>query len=166
MRVYLDPWKMSFGAKKNLCSMQCSYPRLDLCAVNNIQMLGDVSRVFGMTWRFLPLADPGVDMVMSRDLDSRQNFRNLGIFQDSLLLNRFSKREVAAVSEWIDANLTFHVMRDHPLHEVEIMGGMWGARLDIGHRKLFRNLVPVMIDDVIVYFFYFGSSVIIMALQC
>ena len=29
-----------------------------------------LSQVFGMNWRFLPLADPTVDIMMVRDLDS------------------------------------------------------------------------------------------------
>ena len=44
---------------------------LHLCPVHNVPHIGDVSRVMGMTWRFLPLADPSVDIMVSRDLDSR-----------------------------------------------------------------------------------------------
>ncbi len=32
---------------------------------------GDISAKFGMVWRFLPMADPLVDVMVSRDLDSR-----------------------------------------------------------------------------------------------
>ena len=52
------------------------------------------------------------------------------------------------MAEWLSTSLPFHVMRDHPLHQVEIMGGMWGARLNLGHRKLFSNLTKLMMDDV------------------
>ena len=31
----------------------------------------DMSEVFPMNWRFLPTLDPQVDIVLSRDLDSR-----------------------------------------------------------------------------------------------
>ena len=48
------------------------------------------------------------------------------------------------------------------------MGGMWGARMDLGHRELFNNLTQVFIDDVstppppryrtFVIIFHLGSS--------
>jgi hypothetical protein len=47
-------------------------------------------------WRFLPLADPLVDLVVFRDLDS-------------YVLDR----EVAAVREWLNSSHPMHVMRDH-----------------------------------------------------
>ena len=39
--------------------------------VSALPGLGNLSSVFGMTWRFLPLSDPAVDIVVSRDVDSR-----------------------------------------------------------------------------------------------
>lgn len=65
----------------------------------------------GMFWRFEPIADPTVEVMISRDTDSR-----------------LSRREAAAVNEWLESNELFHVMRDHPAHSTEILGGMWGAK--------------------------------------
>lgn len=54
----------------------------------------------GQVWRFAPMVDPLVSEFHSRDLDSI-----------------VSQREVAAVSEWVEAkNKTFHIMRDHKQH--------------------------------------------------
>lgn len=65
-----------------------------------------------MTWRFLPVSDPGVRRVCVRDIDSR-----------------LSLREKAAVDEWIRSGKAFHVMRDHPSHSLYAMsGGMWCAQ--------------------------------------
>ena len=64
-----------------------------------------------MLWRFLPASDPDVDIMISRDTDSR-----------------LSLREKEAVDEWIHSNYEFHIMRDHPDHTTEILGGMWGAK--------------------------------------
>ena len=64
-----------------------------------------------MFWRFRALADPDVDIMLSRDADSR------------LWL-----REKEAVDEWIESDKSFHIMRDHKYHNVEIPGGMWGAK--------------------------------------
>lgn len=72
----------------------------------------------GMLWRFYAAADPTVDVMLSRDCDSR-----------------IHKREVAAVNEWLSSDKDFHIMRDHPYHDVPILGGMWGVR-----NKLLANI--------------------------
>ena len=46
---------------------------MDLCSVLSILPYGNISGRFGMVWRFLPMADPFVDFMVSRDLDSRYN---------------------------------------------------------------------------------------------
>ena len=114
--------------------------------MNNAPVVGDISRVMGMTWRFLPLTDPAVDIMVSRDLDSRYHLVMLLVILNSR--NRLTFRESSAVAEWMTSSLPFHVMRDHPDHQVEIMGGMWGARLNLGHREMFSNLTKLMVDDV------------------
>jgi len=63
----------------------------------------------GMFWRFLG-ADSD-DIYLCRDTDSRLNYR-----------------EKAAVDAWLDTNKDFHIMRDHPFHRIEILGGAWGCR--------------------------------------
>ena len=67
-----------------------------------------------MTWRFLPLIDPTVDRLLPRDSDSH-----------------ISSREVTAVRQWMnDSKKTFHLMRDHMWHCVEILGGFWGVKIN------------------------------------
>lgn len=65
----------------------------------------------GLFWRFIPLSDPDIEIVVSRDVDSR-----------------LSKREKAAIEEWLSSSKDFHIMRDHPHHGVPILAGLWGAR--------------------------------------
>jgi hypothetical protein len=65
----------------------------------------------GMFWRFLAASDPEVDVMISRDADSR-----------------LSLREKAAVDEWLMSDKQFHIMRDNSQHNTLILGGMWGAR--------------------------------------
>lgn len=67
----------------------------------------------GMFWRFYAATDPSVDIMISRDTDSR-----------------LSMREKIAVDQWIDSNNVFHIMRDHPFHRTEILGGMFGIKKD------------------------------------
>jgi len=64
-----------------------------------------------MFWRFELACAQGVDVMVSRDCDSR-----------------LSRREAAAVDEWLQSGEGFHIMRDHPWHGSKILGGMWGCR--------------------------------------
>lgn len=63
-----------------------------------------------MFWRYLAVDNPGGDAILFRDADSRA-----------------SKRERAAVDQWLASALNFHIMRDHPNHVLPMMGGMWGV---------------------------------------
>jgi hypothetical protein len=63
----------------------------------------------GMFWRFF--AADSYDIVICRDTDSRLNLR-----------------ERVAVDEWLSSDKDFHIMRDHPYHNTEILGGTWGCR--------------------------------------
>jgi hypothetical protein len=72
----------------------------------------------GLFWRFIPAFDKSIDVTIVRDCDSR-----------------LSERESLAVSEWLNSDLPFHIMRDHPYHNTEILGGMWGVKnrdIDLG----------------------------------
>lgn len=77
----------------------------------------------GMFWRFLPAIDNSVDIMISRDVDSR-----------------LSLREKLAVDEWLSSDKDFHIMRDHPFHNTYILGGMWGTRNNLFNRlSIFIN---------------------------
>lgn len=76
--------------------------------VVEMDVLGDLT---GMFWRFYPASDENVEVMISRDCDSRLNIR-----------------EKAAVDKWLKSEESFHIMRDHPNHGVSILGGMWGVK--------------------------------------
>ena len=76
----------------------------------------------GMFARFLPASEDGVEVFISRDCDSR-----------------LSKREVAAVADWMNSPRLIHAMRDHPYHTAPILGGMWGAK---------RGAIPDMKEQI------------------
>lgn len=71
----------------------------------------DVLDCRGMFPRFLPADEEGVEYMISRDTDSR-----------------LSQREKLAIEEWIQGGKDVHIMRDHPYHGTQILGGMWGIR--------------------------------------
>lgn len=76
----------------------------------------------GMFWRFEAAGDFDVEVMVSRDCDSR-----------------ISQREVAAVNQWLSSDAMFHIMRDHPWHGTPILGGMWGVKA-----PLLRNIKNLM----------------------
>lgn len=65
----------------------------------------------GMFSRFLPAAEHDVEVMISRDCDSR-----------------LSEREVNAVNEWLESDKGFHTIHDHAYHTVPILGGLWGGK--------------------------------------
>ena len=65
-------------------------------------------------WRFSAASDDSVQIMISRDCDSR-------IYQ----------REVDAVEAWLRSTANLHIMRDHPYHFELMLGGMWGAKRPI-----------------------------------
>lgn len=66
----------------------------------------------GMFWRFYPLEHNDVDIMISRDADSR-----------------ITDREMNLINIWIKSGKTFHVIRDHPAHDNIIMGGLFGINV-------------------------------------
>ena len=64
----------------------------------------------GLFWRFYVQDDKTVDRYIIRDLDCR-----------------LSKNDKACVDEWIESNKPIHLMRTCNSHNIEIMGGLWGA---------------------------------------
>jgi hypothetical protein len=76
----------------------------------------------GMFWRFYACEDS--EIMLSRDTDSR-----------------LSLREKLAVDEWLNSDKDFHIMRDHPYHNTEILGGMWGVR-----NGLLKNIKELIND--------------------
>ena len=66
----------------------------------------------GRFWRFLPAFEKDVDIMISRDCDSR-----------------IGEREVRCVEDWINSGKKFHTIKDHPSHyDFPILAGMWGVR--------------------------------------
>ena len=122
--------KYLVGAMENIClakeiypDWQCwfyldsSVPSYMHSKINEsggrVILISDVKGLYhGMFWRFLSIDDPEVDVFISRDCDSRLNYR-----------------EKAAVDEWLASNKCLHTMHDHPYHKpVPILRGMWGLK--------------------------------------
>jgi hypothetical protein len=100
--------------------------------MNNVKIIfksGDLKKCKPMMWRFEAIDDDNVELIISRDADSR-----------------FTLREKLAVNEWLKSDKTFHIMRDHPHHNFVILGGMFGSRKIKGLDK-WSNIINNYIQD-------------------
>jgi hypothetical protein len=105
---YFPGWICRFYIDSN-----CSQELIDTLRCDNVEILlvNSQDSFHGMFWRFWAADDPEVNIMLSRDCDSR-----------------LSQREVIALNEWLSSDKDFHIMRDHPYHCVSVLGGMWGCR--------------------------------------
>ena len=120
----------NIGAIKNAEQAKTLYPEFEcwfyihesvpketidiLKAMSNTKIIiktGDLNKNKPMMWRFEAIDDPDVEIMMSRDTDTR-----------------FTQREILAVNEWLNSDTIFHIMRDHPHHNFCILGGMFGTK--------------------------------------
>ena len=132
VRIYVDSDEIS--DLPALCRISCAERRLDICDADKIFINADekLSSRFPMTWRFAAMSDPDVVEWHSRDLDSV-----------------IGRREVEAVEDWREnSDAAFHVMRDHPWHNTQILGGLFGMRIvnEADRRKLANVFKRMMAD--------------------
>ena len=80
----------------------------------------------GTFWRFYPMEDDDVSVVISRDADSR-----------------IGQREVDAVNEWLKSDKQFHIMRDAEAHTAPILAGMFGVK-----NPLLKGIKDIIINNI------------------
>jgi hypothetical protein len=128
---------------------------------SNVILVNSVDDRRGLFWRFMPAFDKSIDVTIVRDCDSR-----------------LSERESLAVDQWIQSDRSFHIMRDHPYHNTEILGGMWGIKnksIDLGEnltldiistykdeyqedqRYLREKIWPIVKNDCMIHDEFFGG---------
>jgi len=126
IRLYSDELQINRLNLKNLSRLATN---IDICNVNQIPILGNVGEYLsGKLWRFLPALDSMVDIISSRDLDSP-----------------LIEREQIIIEEFLNSKYLFLTMRDHPLHGVPILGGLWTSAL-YRNRLLFLRLFSILLD--------------------
>jgi len=130
MSLYGDDPRYTIGAVRNAQRLPVVFPGWKLRfyyrdvlpqLLDRLRELGaeltDVKGLSGvppMLWRMSALDDPLVDVLLSRDADSR-----------------LTDRDAADVNAWMMASSrpSFHCIRDHPSHAAfAANGGLWGAR--------------------------------------
>jgi len=84
--------------------------------INNLKLFKNTKIILksgkiSYLWRYEAIDEDDVEIMMPRDTDSR-----------------IWEREIYAINEWLKSDKIFHIMRDHPHHDVRIMAGMFGTK--------------------------------------
>jgi hypothetical protein len=87
----------------------CHLKELETYA-DEIQIMPKPKESVGMFWRFNEVGNPSNSRVIFRDTDSR-----------------LTSRDAQAVKEWERSGKSLHVIRDHPMHNAPLLGGLWGV---------------------------------------
>jgi hypothetical protein len=75
-----------------------------------IKIMPEPRNSSGMFWRFIEAGKSTNSHVIFRDTDSRLTYR-----------------DVSAVKAWEKSGKALHVIRDHPMHNAPLLGGLWGV---------------------------------------
>ena len=125
LRIYID----FTGSTKSQQEYFKNFSNVDICDINHIPMFDSslTSLLSGRMWRFIPIFDPYVDYLLSRDLDSP-----------------ILQRETETIDLWLSRDHKknfFYIARDHTEHGVVILAGLWGAALKMLGRNylIFSN---------------------------
>jgi len=132
LRVYID-FTDSIKSQQEFLN---NFSNIDICDINNIPIFGSSLRSYlpGKMWRFLPIFDPYVDYLLSRDLDSP-----------------IIQRETETIDMWLSNEQEkhfFYIARDNIVHGVPILGGLWGAAMRRARYKLFTIFEPMLIPSI------------------
>ena len=129
LRVYVD----FTGSQQFQRDFFQKFSNIDICDMEKIPMFGSSVPSFlpGRMWRFLPIFDPYVDYLLSRDLDSP-----------------ITPREVDTINMWLSNDQEknfFYIARDHKEHAVPILAGLWGAATRRARKRLFDIFQPMLL---------------------
>ena len=138
--VYGTEIKYLNGAVINCRNILLNYPawqpifycsaEANLAVGGVIDGLGGIVQTFendwhknGMFWRFFALNINQAERVLFRDTDSRVDDREMNLVED-----------------WVKSKKVLHIIRDHPNHKAEILGGLWGIRANsIDCKDILKN---------------------------
>ena len=118
-KVYFPDWELMFIVGK---SVPQNIPE-KLIELDCLVIKTDKEEDFtGMFWRFCGVNMSNYDYFLSRDCDSR-----------------LSMIEAREVNDWIGSGKMFHSILAHPHHNIPILGGLWGAKINTKLTEIFES---------------------------
>lgn len=106
-RDFFPDWQTSFFVSEAVPGS--TLERLEELA-DKVTLKPEPGNLSGMFWRFQEGTNPENTKVIFRDVDSR-----------------LSIRDAKAVDDWVNSGKSLHIVRDHPMHNAPILGGLWGV---------------------------------------
>ena len=129
-RKYSDPLFINFdiiNSNFNNFEVQIYYDNsVPISVINELEKKGAIlleittkynTATEKMSWRYNPIFNNANDCCIIRDSDSVISFR-----------------EICLIKEWLNSSYNFHIIRDHPLHNMPIMGGLFAIKKPIFDR--------------------------------
>lgn len=112
---------------KSIVEQLVSFSHCEVILINqDLSYQEGHTSTLGTLWRFLPASDPNVEVMISRDCDSR-----------------LSIRENNMVKDFVSSPSKFHNIKDHPNHySWKILAGMWGVK---------QGTIPNMEEEITHY---------------
>jgi hypothetical protein len=110
---YFPDWKVYVYYGPDVTEQTIDH--LKVCSSVVLRETGEYGAI-NMIHRFYAIDEPGVDLMMVRDADSRIHWKD-----------RWAIREFLNHSDFVAHNI-----RDHTDHSARIMGGLWGLRKSSG----------------------------------
>lgn len=100
-------------------------------AYNNVKLLtiNETGPLF-RSYRFYPIDDENVELLFSRDADSR-----------------IEERDLWCMNEFINSNKTFHIIRDHHWHQARTEAGLFGIKCKLGIEKLHKKWIKNNVEQ-------------------
>ena len=77
------------------------------CQIRTTNQTGSLN----MLYRFLAIEEPGVQLMIVRDADSRVHWKDRW-----------------AIREFVESPYIAHTIRDNPVHVIPMLGGLWGLK--------------------------------------
>ena len=111
-RRYFPDWKVYVYYAPDVTESMVA--RLSACPTVVLIPTG-VTGPINMIRRFYAIDEPGVDLMMVRDADSRIHWKDRW-----------------AIRECVDSSCVAHTIRDHEEHTAHMMGGLWGLKAGSG----------------------------------
>ena len=127
MQRYFPDWKIYVYVAPDVEQDMLNFLR---SSSNVVIFETHISGPKNMIHRFYAIDEPGVDLMMVRDADSRIHWKDRWAIRDFLDKPKF----------------VAHTIRDHIEHTARLMGGLWGLRKSSGIS--IRNLYNSYIEDI------------------
>lgn len=109
---YFPSWKAYIYCAPDVTQQMLDWLKSHGCVVlRETHEFGAVN----MVHRFFAIDEPDVDVMFSRDADSRIHWKDRW-----------------AIKQFMDSTHTVHVIRDNEMHDAYMMGGLWGMKKTAG----------------------------------